>query len=470
MAPSRLGVLCAVLLCSACSAPERAPPPNIVLIYADDLGWRDLSVQGSRYYETPNIDRLASEGMRFTNAYANAPNCAPSRAALLSGMYAPRTGIYTVGSAQRGREELRALVPVANETVLRLDVETIAEALSRAGYVSAHIGKWHLGSDGSLPKDQGFAWSIAGDQQGSPPGYFYPYETGDRYLRDLEQGVEGEYLADRLVDESIRFLEQHSGEPFFLYLSHYSVHTPIQGKADLIERYQDKPPADGQGNPAYAAMVQSVDDGVGRLITTLDRLGLTENTVVIFYSDNGGFGPVTSMAPLRGSKGMLYEGGLRVPLLVRWPGHVAPGSVTDTPAIGIDFYPTLMELAGATTGVGQPLDGMSLVPVIEGTGELPARDLFWHFPAYLQADRSVAGPWRTTPVSAIRRGHHKLLHFFEDDRWELYDLAGDESESRDLVLDMPELTNELQDGLRRWWRETGAFIPTEPNPTYSPQR
>ena len=228
----RLALLCALLISSACSAPESSPPPNILLIYADDLGWRDLAVQGSGYYETPYLDRLAAEGMRFTHAYANAPNCAPSRAALLSGMYAPRTGMYTVGSAERGREELRALVPVENETVLSLDIVTIAETLSDAGYATAHIGKWHLGGEGSLPEDQGFAWSIAGDHQGRPPGYFYPYVAGERYLRDLEEGVEGEYLADRLVDESIRFLEQERSEPFFLYLSHYSVHTPIQAKAD----------------------------------------------------------------------------------------------------------------------------------------------------------------------------------------------------------------------------------------------
>jgi len=466
----RFALLFTLLISAACSAPESSPPPNILLIYADDLGWRDLAVQGSRYYETPYLDRLAAEGMRFTHAYANAPNCAPSRAALLSGMYAPRTGIYTVGSAERGREESRALIPVENETVLSLDIVTIAETLSDAGYATAHIGKWHLGGEGSLPEDQGFAWSIAGDHQGSPPGYFYPYVAGERYLRDLEEGVEGEYLADRLVDESIRFLEQERSEPFFLYLSHYSVHTPIQAKADLIEGYQGKPVSEGQGNSTYAAMVQSVDDGVGRLMRTLDRLGLTENTVVIFFSDNGGFGPVTSMAPLRGSKGMLYEGGVRVPLMVRWPGHVEAGSVRDVPVIGTDMYPTLAELAGAEAERSRPLDGVSLVPVLEGSGGFPARDLFWHFPAYLEADRSVPGPWRTTPASAIRRGRHKLIHFFEDARSELYDLTIDESESVDLSLQMPELANELQEELRNWWRETGAFVPSVPNPMYAPPR
>ena len=455
--------------CSAPPAPADGPPPNIVLIYADDLGWRDLGVQGSRYYETPNLDRLATEGMRFTHAYSNAPNCAPSRAALLSGQYAPRTGIYTVAGADRGRAEARALIPVTNETELPLGTVTLAETLSDAGYATAHVGKWHLGGEGFLPEDQGFTWSVAGDHQGSPPSHFYPYVRGERYLRDLEEGVEGEYLADRLVDESIRFLEQERNEPFFLYLSHYSVHTPIQGKPELVEHYADKAPADGQGDPTYAAMVESVDEGVGRIVDTLERLELAENTIVIFYSDNGGFGPVTSMTPLRGSKGMLYEGGIRVPLLVRWPGHVEPGSVTDVPVIGTDFYPTLAEIAGADAG-SQVLDGVSLVPILEARGEPPTRDLLWHFPAYLQADRSVPGPWRTTPVSVIRRGSYKLLYFFEDDRQELYDLTLDESESRDLSLEMPELTSELRRALERWWSETEAFLPSEANPLYDPSR
>ena len=301
---------------------------------------------GSRYYETPNLDHLAAQGMRFTDAYANAPNCAPSRAALLSGQYAPRTGIYTVGAADRGPTEIRALVPVANQTELALDVVTLAETLAEAGYATGHAGKWHLGGEGFLPVDHGFEWSIAGDEQGSPPDYFYPYKRGQRFLRDLEEGREDEYLADRLVDESILFIQREANNPFFLYLSHYSVHTPIQGKPEIAARYTDKAGVDGQDNPTYAAMVQSVDEGVGRIIDTLDQLGLTENTVLIFYSDNGGFGPATSMVPLRGSKGMLYEGGIRVPLIVRWPGYVEPGSVTTESIIGTDFYPTLAEIAG----------------------------------------------------------------------------------------------------------------------------
>ena len=461
-------VIIALLCCTACAEFVVEAPPNIVLIYVDDLGWRDLSVQGSRYYETPNLDRLATEGMRFTDAYSNAPNCAPSRAALLSGQYAPRTGIYTVDAAARGPTELRKLVPVTNQTELSLEVVTLAEMLADAGYATGHAGKWHLGGEGFLPQDQGFTWSVAGDEQGSPPDYFYPYERGQHFLRDLEEGKEGEYLADRLVEESIRFIERQTDTPFFLYLSHYSVHTPIQGKPELAARYVDKAAADGQDNPTYAAMVQSVDEGVGRIIDTLDQLGLAENTVVIFYSDNGGFGPATSMLPLRGSKGMLYEGGIRVPLIVRWPGYVEPGSVTNEPVIGTDFYPTLAEIAGANLESDHILDGTSFLPVLRETGEIQARDLVWHFPAYLEADRSVSGPWRTTPASAIRRGAYKLIYFFEDGRSELYDLTEDVSESNDLSLKMPEVTDELDAALQAWWEGTGAFVPSEPNPLYNP--
>jgi arylsulfatase A-like enzyme len=460
-----LGVL-AMMLTACGDAAVRGthdPPPNIVLVYVDDLGWRDLGVQGSRYYETPNVDALAAAGMRFTQAYANAPNCAPSRAALLSGQYAPRTGVYTVGSAARGQAENRELVPVENRVELALTVVTLAEALSAAGYATGQVGKWHLGGDGFAPTDQGFAWSVAGNELGTPPSYFYPYQRGELWLPGLEEGTEGEYLPDRLTEEAIGFIEANREGPFFLYLSHYSVHTPIRGRPDLVERYKNKPGSDGHDDPQYAAMVTSVDESLGRLTQALERLGLDGNTVVIFYSDNGGFGPVTSMAPLRGSKGMLYEGGIRVPLIVRWPSRVQPGSVVDVPVIGTDFYPTLLDIAGADLPEGPPLDGVSLVPLLDGSGRLPERDLFWHFPAYLEADASVSGPWRTTPASVIRRGPHKLIHFFEDDRWELYDLEADVAESRNLAAERPKETAELREALEAWWRETRAFLPLPPD-------
>jgi arylsulfatase A-like enzyme len=481
-----------LFLVLACAAPDPEPvQPNILFIYVDDLGWKDLGVMGSTYYETPNIDGLAEEGMLFTSAYANAPNCAPSRACLLTGMYTPRHGIYTVNSAERGNAANRALIPVENKTTLPLETVTLAEALRNLGYHTGHIGKWHLGGDGHLPEDQGFEWSVAGDDAGTPASYFYPYRNrSGRTIPDLDQGAEGEYLADRLSDEAVRFIQRNREGPFFLYLSHYSVHTPIRAKPELIERYRSKPGSGGHDNPTYAAMVHSVDEGVGRVLATLDSLDLAESTVVFFFSDNGGYGPATSMSPLRGSKGMLYEGGIRVPLLVRWPGHIAPGSVSGEQVIGTDLFPTILEMAGGIPGPNRVMDGRSLIPVLERSGPFDVRPLFWHFPAYLEAYRSGEGPWRTTPASAIRLGRHKLIYFFEEARGtaavgargtaavgargtaavggptELYDLVSDPSESVDLSEEMPEIHQELLDRLRAWWEETDAFIPTEPNPEY----
>ncbi len=296
---------CGAVALSLFSCARAADPqlPNILFVYVDDLGWRDVGAQGSEFYETPNIDRLAAEGVRFTNAYSNAPNCAPSRAALMSGTYAPRTGIYTVVSAARGESAFRKLVPVENETTLSLEVVTLAEALRDAGYTTGHIGKWNLGGVGYLPTDQGFDWSVAGDTAGTP-GYFYPYGgSSGATIPGLEKGKEGEYLPDRLTDEAIGFMTDNRDRPFFMYLSHYSVHTPISAKAEVVAKYQDKPAARGQGHATYAAMIESVDEGVGRLLNALDDLGIADRTLVIFYADNGGYGPVTSMAPLRGSKG-----------------------------------------------------------------------------------------------------------------------------------------------------------------------
>ena len=388
--------------------------------YVDDLGWRDLGVMGSEYYETPNIDVLASQGLRFTQAYSNAPNCAPARASLLSGMYQPRHGVYTVGSSERGDARRRKLVPVENETELDLETVTIAEALAARGYVSGHVGKWHLGGPGFLPAAQGFAWAVGGDASGAPPSYFHPYARGGRSLPDLDDGAEGEYLTDRLTDEAIRFIDTHQDRPFFLYLSHYGVHTPLQARPSLVQHYRDKRAASGHDNPTYAAMIHSVDESVGRLLRRLDELDLSDDTVVIFFSDNGGFGPATSMTPLRGSKGMLYEGGIRVPLMI-----LRAGAVSDAPVIGVDLFPTLLTMAGLPPPPGVQLDGVDLVPLLKAASPLPERPLFWHFPAYLEADASVPGPWRTTPAAAVRIGPHKLITFFEDSRDELYNLAED---------------------------------------------
>ena len=457
----------------ACVLPLLGPdlhaqrPPNIVLIYVDDLGWRDVGFMGSRYYETPHIDRLAAEAMVFTAAYSNAPNCAPSRASLLSGSYPPRHGIYTVAPAARGPARLRRLITAPDRTALDTGLFTIAEALHEVGYVSAAIGKWHLGGAGSLPEDHGFDVGIAGAAAGATPTHFAPYRGARRVLPDVgDTGAPGEYLTDRLTDEALTFIDANAARPFFLYLSHYAVHTPIEAKGQLVARFADTPAVDGQSNATYAAMIASVDESVGRILARLDALDLAENTVVIFHSDNGGFGPVTSMAPLRGSKGMLYEGGIRVPLAVRWPGRVQAGVVRDEPVIGLDLYPTMLALAGADGSRNRHVDGVSLVAALTAGAPLAERALYWHFPAYLEADASTAGPWRTTPAGAIRQGRYKLLEFFEDGRTELYDLVADPGERRDLIDSLPSVAADLLRLLHTWQDTTGAPVPRERNPAY----
>ena len=453
------------------TAAGTARPQNFILILIDDMGWRDVGFMGSRYYETPNIDRLAAQGMVFTDAYANAPNCAPTRACLLSGQYGPRHGVYTGGNSDRGSAAGRKLIPVANRTTLPAEIITLAEALRPAGYRSASMGKWHLGVDpDSGPVAQGFDVNVAGNHAGSPSSYFSPYRN-----KNLPDGPKGEYLTDRLTEEALAFIEANRARPFFLYLPHYAVHTPIQAKQELVAKYKKKRPDGGQGNPEYAAMIESVDQGVGALLAKLDQLGLADNTVVVFFSDNGGVGgyrelgiaggEITSNRPLRGGKGMLYEGGIREPTIVRWPAKVKAGTRCATPVIGLDFYPTFLEIAGAEKKPGQILDGESLVPLLTGTGTLKRDAIFWHFPAYLQGGK---GTWRTTPCGVIRSGGWKLIEFFEDNRLELYNLADDIGEAADLAEKMPEKAKELHDRLVAWRKAVNAPVPTEKNPQFDP--
>jgi arylsulfatase A-like enzyme/thiamine biosynthesis lipoprotein ApbE len=462
-------------------------PLNIVFILADDLGWNDLGCMGSDYYSTPNLDRLASEGMRFTSAYTAAANCAPTRAALMSGMYGPRTGIYTVGSGARGKAKDRQLVPVKNQTELRGSVVTLAESLQQAGYRTGHFGKWHLGGEAdTLPESQGFEVNIAGTHAGHPPTYFWPYrrqmqdpenpgqKITKQQLPGLEEGTDGEYLTDRLTDEALQFLDADDDRPFFLYLPHYAVHTPIQAPRDRVWEWKKKPAGVYQKNATYAAMIESLDQNVGRILSKLDEMGVADQTLVIFYSDNGGLGgyrdanvnsgDVTHNAPLRGGKGMYYEGGIRVPLLMRLPGSIPAQSVQSTPVTTVDFYPTLMELSGAAAPE-QVLDGRSLTPLWEPRkigGQVPsamsalkARPIFWHMPGYLEAKKG----WRTTPVGAVRKGQYKLLEFFENGRLELYDLHADISERRNLADIQPELRDTLHAELQQWRQSVGAPMP-----------
>lgn len=432
--------------------------PNFVFIIIDDLGWRDVGYMGRAsalgeprsYYETPNIDKLASQGVVFTSAYSNAPNCAPTRACLMSGQYTPRHGVYTVGTSERGQAKLRKLIPTANKTTLDSKAVTIAEALKQGGYTSACIGKWHLGTKEPFrPEDRGF--DVVFQRRGR--GHFT---------------AEGEYLTDRLTDEAIKFIEANKSRPFFLYLAHHAVHTPIQAKQELIDKYKKKKPSGGHNNPVYAAMIESMDQSVGRVIDKLDEAGLRENTVVFFFSDNGGYGNATSMEPLRGSKGMLYDGGIRVPLTIRWPGAARGNSVCDVPVIGVDFYPTILEIADMPQPAGHVLDGVSIVPLLRGKGSLQREAIFWHFPVYLEPYNEKQRPWRTTPAGAVRQQDFKLIEFFEDGRLELYNLKDDIGEKNNLAAKMPDKVKELHKLLVDWRKSVGAPVPTERNPKYDP--
>jgi len=437
--------------------------PNFVFILIDDLGWADLSCYGSTFYETPNIDRLAGEGMRFTDAYAACPVCSPTRASILTGKYPARLHLTDWIT---GHVAPRAKLKIPDWKMYLDHAEvTLAEALKTAGYVSASIGKWHLGGEDYYPGKQGFDVNIAGYDKGQPPTYFYPYRVDRKWnnrIPTLSGGREGEYLTDRLTDEALKFIESNRDKPFFLYLSHYAVHTPIEAKPELVPKYRAKvKPGQRQHNPEYAAMIQSVDEGVGRVMAKLDELGLTDDTVVIFMSDNGGLSGIgdwlniTSNYPLREGKGTAYEGGVREPMIIRWPGVVEPGSVCSVPVTSIDFYPTMLEMAGVKGDPNHVVDGVSLVPLLKQEGEIDREAIFWHYPHY----------HITTPFGSVRKGDFKLIEYYEDGRLELYNLREDIGEENNLVNIMPEKARELRKLLHDWLESVGAQMPT-PNPDY----
>lgn len=459
----------AVVQAAGAPAPR---PPNIVLILADDLGWADLGCYGSTFHETPNLDRLARSGMRFTQAYAAAPLCSPTRASLLTGKHPARLHLTTYLPGRPDMPSQKLLQARINKQ-LPLDETTLAEALKPAGYVSGHVGKWHLGGRGFLPQDQGFDVNLGGTAGGSPPGPggYFRFQTPS-----LSAADEREYLTDRLTTEAERFIESHRGRPFFLYLCHFAVHIPLQAKPDLLAKYQAKRKAPwrddpmkspAQDNPHYAAVLESMDQGVGRVMRKLDELGLAEETILVFTSDNGGLAvregrdtPATSNAPLRGAKGQLYEGGIRVPLIVRWPAKVKAGSTCDVPVSSVDWFPTFLGIARAKPAAqAAPQDGVDILPLLTGA-DVPARDtLFWHLPHYSnQGGR---------PSSAVRRASWKLIEHHEDGRLELFDLAKDVSEANDLSKAMPEKAAELHGVLKDWRQSVAAQMP-EPNPSYDP--
>ena len=451
-------LVCSGINNSLVRGADSSSKPNIVYILADDLGWTDVGCQGSKYYETPNIDKLATQGMRFLQ-YHNCQNCQPTRAALMTGQYAARTGVYTVGGIDRFDWSSRPLRPVDNADKLSLDKITIAQRLKSNGYATGMFGKWHLGNDaGYHPSKRGFDEAIVS------MGVHFNFKTDPvvEYPKD-------QYLADFLTDKAVDFIQRHRSEPFFLYLPHFGVHSPHQAKPDWIAKFKPKAGVGGHDNPTYAAMIASVDESVGRVMKTLDELKLADNTLFVFSSDNGGVGgyvregikesgDVTDNAPLRSGKGSLYEGGTRVPWIARWPGVVKPGTTCDTPAIHVDIHPTLLDVAGVKTPSEQPLDGESLVPLLrDSKASLKREAIYQHFPGYLGAGKDS---WRTTPVGLIQIGDWKLMEYFEDHRLELYNLREDIGESKNLATLRPDKLDELNTKMLAWRNNVNAPMPT----------
>jgi len=442
--------------------------PNIVLIFADDLGWKDVGYQGSDFYETPNIDRLARQGMVFTAGYAAAGNCAPSRACLLSGQYTPRHSVYAVQSTERGPKNLMRMVPIPNKTDLASENVTMAEALKAAGYATACFGKWHLGSSnkGTGPENQGF------DTLGLVRhGYNSPDKNDPKGIFTITKAA-------------CDFIEKNKDRPFFAYVSHFAIHTALQARKETLDRFKQKTPGTQHKNALYAACTYDLDTGVGLLLGKLADLGLEENTLVVFTSDNGGTGQ-SSQEPLRGNKGCYYEGGTREPFIARWPGVTKPGSKCNVPVINLDLYPTFLDAAGAPVPEGKVLDGESLVPLLRGEKTLRRQAIFWHFPGYLNSPvtRGRDPVFRTRPVSVIHKGDWKLHLYHEE--WvldggraalttnnavELYNLADDIGERKNLVMEQPEKRDELLDDLLAWFDAVKAPLPSERNPDYDPDQ
>jgi arylsulfatase A len=454
-----------LIACSIFAAASgQEPPPNIVLMLIDDLGWTDLGCYGSKYYETPHIDQLAKDGMRFTDAYSACTVCSPTRAAVLTGKAPARLHLTDYIP---GHQRPNARLSIPGWTMhLPLEEETLAERLKTRGYATASIGKWHLGGAGFEPSRQGFDVNVGGTEGGAPPSYFSPYQ-----IATLKDGPKDEFLTDRLTSEAISFIEAHKEGPFFVYLPHYAVHTPIMGKPEVVAKYQARKADGGHANPVYAALVESVDDSVGRLREALKRLQLEGNTIFIFTSDNGGLsgtvgaqgwrrGP-TDNSPLRWGKGGAYDGGVRVPLIVAWPDKVPAGTVCDVPVISYDFMPTLLDATQTPLRDGQVVDGESLLPLLMENGLLKRDAIYWHYPHY--------HPGSATPYSAVREGDWKLVHFYEDDRVELYNLRRDPGEMQNVQATEGDVTQRLTAKLQAWIQEVGAQEPA-PNDAYDPEK
>jgi arylsulfatase A-like enzyme len=462
--PTRRQFLSAAAAAAVAVSAQRRPP-NVVFILIDDYGWTDTGYNGSKFYETPNIDRLARSGMIFTNGYSASPVCSPTRAAIMTGKYPARLHLTAHLQGASNRFHYTKVLQPNTRLELPLGEVTIAELLRKQGYRSACIGKWHLGKTGYLPSEQGFDVSLAGDEAGSTNNFFYP-EWKKKIPLD---GKDGDYLTDRLTDLAVDFIRTNKERPFFLYLPHFAVHTPIQGKPEKVRKYDAKSrPDNPQNYGEYGAMVESTDESVGRVMQALRDQGIEDKTLVIFSADNGGVTslewkdrPITSNLPLRLGKGHLYEGGIRVPTIARLPGVTKAGSICHEPIVSYDYAPTIAQIAGVPAGETSQMDGRSIVPLLQGRHSLERAENFWHYPHY--------SPQRGRPSSAIRRGNDKLILFFEDNRAELYNLKDDIGESRDLAASQPAKTAELRSRLEAWLRETNAQLP-KPNPNYDPAR
>jgi arylsulfatase A len=444
---------------------------NVVFILIDDLGWRDLGCYGSNYYKTPNIDRLAQEGVKFTDAYAACTVCSPTRAAIMTGKYPARlllTQWLPSGRWSRTGHKMKEGRYISN---LPLEEVTIAEALREHGYKTAFMGKWHLGTETYYyPEHQGFDVNIAGRDYGAPGSYFFPFtgkwripSTGKTlHKKKPLSGKKGDYLADRLAEEAEEFIRSNAEKPFFLMLSHYAVHTPLQGKPDKVAKYEVVSKNKQQGKPAYAAMVESVDESVGKVTGVLQELGLEENTLVIFTSDNGGFAGATNNAPLRANKGSNYEGGLRVPAIIKWPVSGKGGRISSVPITSTDFYPTILSAIDQPLRPHQHLDGVDLTPLLKGDGMVNRDSLFWHYPHYNNHPQSF-------PAGVIRSGDWKLIQAFETGELSLFNLKEDCGEATNLAKKQPKLTKRLLSRLKMWQQEVGAD-PMRTNPEYQSEK
>lgn len=469
------------------------PHPNLLFILIDDMGWKDLSISGSEFYETPNIDRIAREGMRFTDAYASCPVCSPTRASVMTGKYPAKVGITDwIDWGGKAHPRKGRLVDVPYLKGLPDSETTLAQVLKEQGYSTWHVGKWHLGGEGSYPQDRGFDVNVGGCERGSPAGsdgngYFYPWSIP--VLKDLDL-PEDTYLTDYLTDQVVNLIEkQEEGTPFFLNLWYYTVHTPIQAKEEKIRKYEQKRLDLGldkveelregelmpyeldherhvirrlvQSDPVYAAMIESLDENIGRILQTLEDKGVLDNTLIVFTSDNGGLstaeGSPTCNTPLAEGKGWMYEGGTREPLFVRWPETITPGSTCETPVTTPDFFPTLLEAAGGNPADHSDIDGVSLIPLFKGESALPRDAIFWHYPHY--------GNQGGTPGASVRMGDYKLIWFFEDNHVELYNLREDIGETTNLAATEPIRTETMIAALQSWQHSIEARIP-QPNPDW----